>query len=102
MEGPGVPVPGSCEALPKTDSDHLGEPSVHPVPESEKLMDLLVQSEELRQHGKSATPEELCPDDQALRVLLRERLARRQRLQAALDPPVTRGTSKSPNRRPCR
>jgi hypothetical protein len=57
----------------------------------EKLLDLLVQWEELRRQGKSATPEELCPDDVRLQALLRERLARRQRLHTALDlPPVTR------------
>jgi hypothetical protein len=51
-------------------------------------MELLVQWEDLRQQGKTATPEELCPDDQELRVLLRERLARRQRLHAAVDLPT--------------
>jgi serine/threonine protein kinase len=61
---------------------------VHPVPESEKLLELLVQWEELRRQGKTATPEELCPDDARLQALLRERLARRQRLHAALDLPA--------------
>jgi len=60
---------------------------VHPVPESETLLDLLVQWEELRRQGKTATPEELCPDDTQLQALLRERLARRERLHAALDLP---------------
>jgi hypothetical protein len=55
--------------------------------ESETLLDLLVQWEELRRQGKAATPEELCPDDTRLQGLLRERLARRQRLHAALDLP---------------
>src|SRR5262249_42834558 len=41
----------------------------------------------LRRQGKTATPEELCPDDARLQALLRERLARRQRLHAALDLP---------------
>jgi hypothetical protein len=61
---------------------------VHPVPESEKLLDLLVQWEELRQQGKTPTPEELCPDDVQLQALLRQRLARRERLHAALDLPT--------------
>jgi serine/threonine protein kinase len=51
-------------------------------------MELLVQWDELRQHGKTPTPEELCPDDAQLQALLRERLARRQRLHAVLDLPV--------------
>jgi hypothetical protein len=51
-------------------------------------MDLLVQWEELRRQGKIATAEELCPDDARLQALLRERLARRQRLHAALDLPA--------------
>jgi hypothetical protein len=61
---------------------------VQPVPESETLLELLVQWEELRQQGKTVTAEELCPDDARLQALLRERLARRQRLQAALDLPT--------------
>src|SRR6516162_7665035 len=66
----------------------IGERSVDPVPESETLLELLVQWEELRRQGKTATPEELCPDDARLQALLRERLARRQRLQAALGLPT--------------
>jgi hypothetical protein len=60
---------------------------VDPVPESETLLDLLVRWEELRQQGKTVTAEELCPEDTRLQALLRERLARRQRLHAALDLP---------------
>jgi hypothetical protein len=64
------------------------------VSESETLIDLLVQWEELRQQGRTATAEELCPDDARLQALLRERLARRERLQAALDlPDLTRHAS---------
>jgi tRNA A-37 threonylcarbamoyl transferase component Bud32 len=64
---------------------------VHPVPESEIVLELLAQWEELRRQGKTASPEELCPDDARLQALLRERLARRQRLHAVLDlPGVTR------------
>jgi hypothetical protein len=61
---------------------------VPPFPESETLLDLLLQWEELRQQGKTASPQELCPDDPQLQALLRERLDRRQRLQAALDLPA--------------
>jgi hypothetical protein len=60
---------------------------VHTVPEPEGVLELLMQWEELRRQGKTATAEELCPDDSQLQALLRERLARRQRLHAALDLP---------------
>src|SRR5262249_37629365 len=43
---------GAVRPLHETDSDRLGEPSVHPVPESETLLELLAQWEELRQQGK--------------------------------------------------
>jgi hypothetical protein len=65
----------------------LGERSGHLASESETLLGLLVQWEELHRQGKTPTPEELCPDDAQLQGLLRERLARRQRLHAALDLP---------------
>ena len=58
------------------------------VPESETLLDLLVQWEDLRRQGKMVTAEELCPNDTRLQSLLRERLARRLRLHAALDLPT--------------
>jgi serine/threonine protein kinase len=60
---------------------------VDTVPEPDRLLELIVQWEELRQQGRSATVEELCPDDAQLQALLRQRLARRQRLQTALDLP---------------
>jgi hypothetical protein len=60
---------------------------VQPVTESETVLELLVQWEELRRQGKTVSPEELCPDNAPLQALLRERLARRQRLHAALDLP---------------
>src|SRR5262249_15233260 len=72
----------------ETGSGRLGERAMDPVPESETLLELLVQWEELRQQGKTATPEELCPDDARLQAMLRERLARRQRLHAVLDLPT--------------
>src|SRR6516165_1122186 len=65
----------------------IGERSVDPVPESETLLELLVQWEELRRQGKTPTPEELCPDDARLQALLRQRLARRQRLNDVVDLP---------------
>jgi serine/threonine protein kinase len=57
--------------------------------ESDALLELLVRSEELRQQGQVPSPEQLCPDDLHLQALLRERLARRQRMAAALDLPAT-------------
>jgi hypothetical protein len=59
--------------------------------ESEALLELLVRWEELRRQGRTATAEELCPDDVRLQALLRERLARRLRLHVALDLPDTTG-----------
>jgi serine/threonine protein kinase len=55
--------------------------------ETEALLELLVQWDELRHQGKTATAQELCPDDPHLQALLQERLARRGRLQAVLDLP---------------
>jgi hypothetical protein len=57
------------------------------APEWDSLLDLIVQWEELRQQGRTLSPEELCPDDARLQGLLRERLARRLRLEAALALP---------------
>jgi serine/threonine-protein kinase len=61
---------------------------MEPVPESERLLELLAQWEELRQQGKLLMAEELCPDDPGLQAVLRERLVRRQRLQVAVDLPA--------------
>jgi serine/threonine-protein kinase len=58
-----------------------------PNADRETLLELLAQCEELRQQGQTPTPEELCPQDARLQALLRERLARRMRLRAALDLP---------------
>src|SRR5262245_5749175 len=54
---------------------------------SETLLDLLVLWEEQRRRGLTPTPETLCPDDPSLRELLRQRIARRERMQAALKLP---------------
>src|SRR5689334_412013 len=54
---------------------------------SETLLELLVRGEDQRRQGRTLTPEELCPDDPSLRELLRQRIARRERMQAALNLP---------------
>jgi hypothetical protein len=61
---------------------------LHPTTEAEQLLELLVQWEEERRRGSVPTPEELCPGAPHLQVQLRERLARRQRMQAVLDLPT--------------
>jgi serine/threonine protein kinase len=55
---------------------------------SDRLLDLLAEWDEQRQAGRTLTPEELCPDDSAVRAELQARIARRQRLQAVLDIPT--------------
>src|SRR6516165_6411215 len=77
-----------CHANGRAMTLTVGERPVDAAPESETLLNLLVQWDELRQQGKTATPEELCPGDARLQALLRERLARRQRLHVALDLPA--------------
>src|SRR5262249_40584081 len=64
-----------------------GERAVRPDSEPETLVEVPAQWQELRQQGKGRAPEELCRDDAQPQALLRERLARRQRLHAALDLP---------------
>jgi serine/threonine-protein kinase len=61
---------------------------VDSIDEFETLLRLLAQWEELRQQGKLVDAAELCPGDTRLQALLRERLARRLRLHAALDFPT--------------
>ncbi len=56
----------------------------------DRILDLLVEWDEQRRGGRAPTPEELCPDDPALREVLRERIRRRERLHvAALDTGAT-------------
>lgn len=55
--------------------------------ESDAILELLVRWDELRREGKTPTVEELCPGDFALQQRLRERLKRRERLQAFLALP---------------
>jgi WD40 repeat protein len=64
------------------------EHQLEPLSDSETVLHLIAEWEELRRQGKSATPEELCPKDVRVQAMLRERLARRQRLCAALDLPT--------------
>ncbi|HKB35594.1 MAG TPA: serine/threonine-protein kinase [Gemmataceae bacterium] len=56
--------------------------------DDERMLDLLVQWEELARAGKSPTPEELCPGEPALQEALRQRIRRRQKMQAFLDLPT--------------
>ncbi|HXG10786.1 MAG TPA: serine/threonine-protein kinase [Gemmataceae bacterium] len=55
--------------------------------DSDRVLDLLVEWEELRRQGKAVTAEQLCPDDPELREKLRQRIRRRERIQALLEPP---------------
>src|SRR5262245_51029041 len=54
------------------------------MPADDRLLDLLVAYDERRQQGGAPTPEELCPDDPALREALRARIRLRERLHAAV------------------
>jgi len=56
------------------------------VPDQARIVDLLVQWEEGQQQGQDLTPEILCPDDPALQDMLRQRIERRRRMNAALEP----------------
>jgi serine/threonine protein kinase len=58
------------------------------MPDDTRLLDLLVQWDELRQQGHSPTPEQLCPDDPNLCDALRQRIARHQKLDALLEVPT--------------
>jgi hypothetical protein len=61
-----------------------GGAKVHPVPESEALLELLVQWEELRRQSKTATAEELCPEAiTGRKITLWDQAARLVRLGAA-------------------
>src|SRR5579885_750166 len=54
----------------------------------DRLMDLLVRWDELRRAGTPPTAAELCPDDPDLQAKLRERIRRRERIEAMLEPPT--------------
>ena len=51
------------------------------------VLDLLTEWEEQRQLGRTLSPDELCPDDEALRDELKARIERRKRMHAVLDAP---------------
>src|SRR5215208_3430729 len=55
------------------------------VPE---IIDLLVNWDEQRQAGNNVSPEQLCPDDPALRSELRRRIARREQLLGIFEMPT--------------
>jgi serine/threonine protein kinase len=57
------------------------------MPDPERILDLLVEWEERRRQGKTATAEELCPDDPVMREALRRRIRQRERVHALLDLP---------------
>jgi serine/threonine protein kinase len=59
--------------------------------EDERILDLLVQWEELCRQGKPPAVEELCPGDPVLQAALAQRIQRRQKLQALLDVPTQAG-----------
>src|SRR3954471_20777941 len=52
----------------------------------DRLTDLLLSWEELRQQGRPPAAEELCPDDPDLQVRLRDRIRQRERIEAMLQP----------------
>jgi serine/threonine protein kinase len=65
--------------------------------EDERILDLLVRWEELRQQGHPPSAEELCPDDPVLREGLRRRIHKRQRVQALLELPTQAEDPASPS-----
>ncbi|MBO0698553.1 MAG: serine/threonine protein kinase, partial [Zavarzinella sp.] len=52
----------------------------------DRLTDLLLRWDELRQEGRPPTADELCPDDPELQVKLRDRIRQRERIEAMLQP----------------
>src|SRR5262245_190981 len=52
----------------------------------ERLTDLLLRWDDLRQAGRPPTADELCPDDPDLRDRLRDRIRQRERIEAMLQP----------------
>jgi serine/threonine-protein kinase len=66
------------------------------MPDDDRLMDLLVQWEEMRRQGATPTPEQLCPGDPGLREALRLRIQKRQRIEALLQPPTVADTTAPP------
>jgi serine/threonine protein kinase len=54
----------------------------------DQVLDLLVEWDDQRRQGKVLTPEQLAPNDEALQRVLRERIAKRQRLNPFLEAPT--------------
>ncbi|QEL19610.1 serine/threonine-protein kinase [Limnoglobus roseus] len=52
-----------------------------------RVYDLLADWDELRQQGKTATAEQLCPDDPVLQDELRVRIRRQQQIRGFIDVP---------------
>jgi serine/threonine protein kinase len=65
------------------------EGPVQPTKETDPILELLVEWDELRRQGKTPTLEDLCPGDPERQAQLQERLAKRQRMQALVDLPDT-------------
>jgi serine/threonine protein kinase len=61
------------------------ERTVVTPPEIDQVLELLVQWEEHRANCDSVSPEQLCPDNPQLLAQLRDRIARREKMLAALD-----------------
>src|SRR5215218_3516565 len=52
----------------------------------DRLMDLLLRWDELWRQGRPPAAEELCPDDPELQARLRDRIRKRERIEAMLQP----------------
>jgi eukaryotic-like serine/threonine-protein kinase len=52
----------------------------------DRLTDLLLHWDQLRQQGRPPAAEELCPDDPELQARLRDRIRQRERIEAMLQP----------------
>jgi serine/threonine protein kinase len=66
------------------------------APTDDRLMDLLLQWDELRRAGQPPAPEDLCPDDTAMQLRLRERIRKRERIEAMLQPSTVVGPTTEP------
>ena len=64
----------------------------------DRLMDLLVRWDELWRQGRPPSAEELCPDDPALQARLRDRIRRRERIEALLQPTTLAEPAAGPTR----
>src|SRR5215468_1488041 len=64
----------------------------------DRLMDLLVQWDELRREGRPPSAEDLCPDDPELQARLRDRIRKRERIEAMLQPTTLAESSTRPEK----